>query len=99
MTVEQPKKKRLIGIVKSDKMLKSRRVEVERLFQHPKYTKILRSRIVCHVHDENNDSKVGDTVEIIECRPRSKTKRWELLRVVKRGLNVSRAASSEAAKS
>ena len=95
MTTQQTKKKRLIGIVKSDKMQKSRRVEVERLYKHPKYSKILRSRIVCHVHDEQNESKAGDTVEIVECRPRSTTKRWELLRVVARGLNVSRAAAAE----
>ena len=94
MTAEQTKKKRLIGIVKSDKMLKSRRVEVERLYKHPKYSKILRSRIVCHVHDEQNDSKVGDTVEIVECRPRSKTKRWDLLRIIERGVNVSRSAAT-----
>ena len=93
MTAEQTKKKRLIGIVKSDKMQKSRRVEVERLYKHPKYSKILRSRIVCHVHDEKDESKAGDTVEIVECRPRSKTKRWELLRIVERGLDVSRAAA------
>jgi len=96
MTEETHKKKRLIGIVKSDKMQKSRRVEVERLYKHPKYSKILRSRIVCHVHDELNDSKTGDTVEIVECRPRSKTKRWELLRIVERGLDVSRAAAAAA---
>ena len=95
MTTEQTKKKRLIGIVKSDKMQKSRRVEVERLYKHPKYSKILRSRIVCHVHDEQDESKAGDTVEIVECRPRSKTKRWELLRVVARGLNVSRTVPAD----
>jgi small subunit ribosomal protein S17 len=99
MTAEQTKKKRLIGIVKSDKMQKSRRVEVERLYKHPKYSKILRSRIVCHVHDEQNDSKAGDTVEIVECRPRSRTKRWELLRIVERGLDVSRSAGTESVES
>lgn len=99
MTAEQTKKKRLIGIVKSDKMQKSRRVEVERLYKHPKYSKILRSRIVCHVHDEQNDSKAGDTVEIVECRPRSRTKRWELLRIVERGLDVSRSAVTESVES
>ena len=71
-----------IGIVKSDKTAKTRRVEVSRLVRHEKYGKILQDRTVCYVHDENNDSHAGDTVEIVESRPRSKTKRWELVRVV-----------------
>jgi small subunit ribosomal protein S17 len=78
-------------------MQKSRRVEVERLHKHPKYSKILRSTIVCHVHDEGNVSKIGDIVEIVECRPRSKTKRWELLRVVRAATVFGAAAAPEAA--
>ncbi len=76
-------KKRLIGVVTSDKRNKTRRVEVERLYRHPKYGKIVRSRTICHAHDEQNTAKQGDTVEIVETRPLSKTKRWQLLRVVK----------------
>jgi small subunit ribosomal protein S17 len=79
-------KKRLVGVVSSDKQNKTRRVEVARLYRHPKYGKIVRSRTICHVHDEQNSAKEGDTVEIIETRPLSKTKRWELLRIVKSGL-------------
>ena len=75
-------KKRLIGVVTSDKMNKSRRIEIERKFRHARYGKIVRGRTVCHAHDERNESKQGDLVEIIESRPRSKTKRWELVRVV-----------------
>ena len=75
-------KKVLIGTVKSDKMDKSLRVEIERRFKHAKYGKIVRARTVCHVHDEENSAKEGDVVEIVECRPRSKMKRWELVRVV-----------------
>ena len=91
-------KKRLIGVVTSDKMQKSRRVEVERLYTHPKYGKRMRSRIVCHVHDEENASHAGDLVEIVECRPMSRTKRWELFRIVQRSgalLPVSAEAVSE----
>ena len=66
-------KKQLIGVVTSDKMDKSRRVEIDRLVVHPKYGKFIRRRTVCHVHDENNESNLGDTVEIIECPPKSKT--------------------------
>ncbi len=75
-------RKQWIGVVKSDKNDKTRRVEVLREYRHPKYGKIVRSRIVCHVHDERNESSAGDRVEIAECRPMSKSKRWELLRVV-----------------
>ena len=76
-------KKTLIGVVTSNKMKKSLRVEIERRFKHPKYGKIVRGRTVCYAHDEDNSAKEGDTVEIVESRPRSKLKRWELVRVVK----------------
>ncbi len=75
-------KKKQIGLVTSDKMNKSLRVVIERRFRHPRYGKIVRGRTVCRVHDENNEAHEGDTVEIIESRPHSKTKRWELVRVV-----------------
>ncbi len=78
-------KKRLIGVVTSAKCSKTRRVEVERLYRHPKYGKIVRSRTICHVHDEENSAREGDTVEIVETRPLSRTKRWQLLRIVKSG--------------
>lgn len=76
-------KKRQIGIVTSDKREKSLRVEIERRYRHPVYGKIVSSRTICQVHDEDNQAKQGDSVEIVECRPRSKTKCWELIRVVK----------------
>ena len=79
----------LIGIVKSDRMNKSRRVEIERFVRHPKYSKIVRRKTVCHVHDENNESKLGDKVEIEESRPISKLKRWTLLRVVEKNTDIS----------
>jgi small subunit ribosomal protein S17 len=55
---------------------------MEYLSRHPKYGKYVRQRTVLHVHDEENAAKVGDRVEIAECRPISKTKSWVLLRVV-----------------
>jgi small subunit ribosomal protein S17 len=90
-------KKQIVGVVKSDKMNKSRRVEIERLVPHPKYGKFIRRRTVCHVHDEKNESHVGDTVEIIEAPPRSKLKRWDLLRIVTKFGQVDLAASKAAA--
>jgi small subunit ribosomal protein S17 len=74
----------LEGVVTSDKMAKTRRVEVQRLVRHPKYGKFVKQRTVCYVHDEKNESHLGDTVEIIESRPLSKTKRWELVKIVKK---------------
>jgi small subunit ribosomal protein S17 len=73
-------------------MPKTRRVEISRLVKHPKYGKFLRRKSVCHVHDETEDSKLGDTVEIMESRPRSKTKRWELVRVIAKSRLVDLAA-------
>ena len=91
-------KRQIIGLVTGDKMQKTRRVEIERLVRHPKYGKFLRRRTVCHVHDENNESQIGDTVEIIEAPPRSRTKRWDLVRVVSKSKLVDIAAMRAAAK-
>jgi small subunit ribosomal protein S17 len=77
-----------IGVVKSDKMAKTRRVEIPRAVRHPLYGKILRRRTVCYVHDENNESHVGDKVEIRECPPQSKLKRWTLVRIVEKSRAV-----------
>jgi small subunit ribosomal protein S17 len=82
----------VVGVVASDKTPKTRRVEIDRLVRHPKYGKFIRKRTVCHVHDENNESSAGDTVEIVECRPLSRTKRWKLLRVVEKNKEIDLAA-------
>jgi small subunit ribosomal protein S17 len=87
-----------VGVVKSDKTDKTRRVEIPRQVRHPKYGKILRRKTVCHVHDEGNESNLGDTVEIVECRPRSKTKTWELVRIVTKSTLVDLAALRSAGK-
>src|SRR6266851_5322611 len=83
--MEQPKRhqrRTAVGLVTSDKMNKTRRVEIPRLVKHARYGKYIRRRTVCHVHDEQNESRQGDTVEIMESRPLSKTKHWRLVRVV-----------------
>ena len=85
-------KKVSIGIVTSDSNSKTRRVEIPRLVQHPKYGKYIRQKTVCYVHDENDESHLGDTVEIIEGRRRSKTKRWELVRILEKNTAVDLAA-------
>jgi small subunit ribosomal protein S17 len=71
----------LIGVVTKANNAKTRRVEVAYREQHPKYGKFVKKRTVCYVHDENNDSHLGDTVEIVESRPLSKLKRWRLVQV------------------
>lgn len=91
-------KKTAVGTVTGDKASKTRRVELPRLVRHPKYGKILHRKTVCHVHDETEESHLGDTVEIVECRPRSRLKRWELVRVVTKSQAVDIAAMRAAAK-
>ncbi len=91
-------KKIAVGVVTKDKTSKTRRVEIPRLVRHPKYGKFIRRKTVCYVHDENEESGVGDTVEIIESIPRSKTKRWELIRVIEKSRLVDLVALRSAAK-
>ncbi len=86
------------GVVTSDKMAKTRRVEIPRLVQHSRYGKYVRRKTICHVHDENNESNVGDLVEIVESRPMSRLKRWALVRVVEKGRQVDVAAMRAAAR-
>jgi small subunit ribosomal protein S17 len=91
-------RRREIGVVTSDKMMKTRRVVVERLVPHPKYGKMLRRRTVCHAHDEANSSHVGDLVEIMSTRPLSKLKRWRIVRIVRPGAQRALAGEDEAAR-
>ncbi len=86
------------GVVTSDKAAKTRRVEIPRLVRHPRYGKFVRRKTVCHVHDENNESHVGDLVEIVESRPMSRSKRWALVRVVEKGRMVDLVAMRAAAR-
>jgi small subunit ribosomal protein S17 len=93
------RRKTEIGRVATAKMSKTRRVEVERLVPHPKYGKLQRFRTICYVHDENNDSRPGDLVEIMETRPLSKLKRWRLVRIVRPGAQRALEESEAQAKS
>ena len=89
----RPKRRTIQGIVSSDRMDKSITITVERRFKHAKYGKYIRRHSKVHAHDEQNDAHVGDTVEIMECRPLSKTKRWRLVRVIERASMVEGGAS------
>jgi small subunit ribosomal protein S17 len=86
-----------VGVVTSDKMNKTRRVEIPRLVKHRRYGKYIKRRTICHVHDEQNESRTGDTVEIMETRPLSKTKNWRLVRVVTKGPALAPTPAVEAA--
>lgn len=83
---ERGNRKRVIGVVASDKMAKTRVVAVTELQRHPLYGKYVKRTQKFHVHDEKNESKAGDKVLIIETRPLSKTKRWRLMKVLERAL-------------
>ena len=75
----------LQGVVARNGADKTIRVEISFQTRHPKYGKYLTRRTALQAHDERNEAKVGDTVEIAECRPLSKTKHHRLVRVVTRG--------------
>ena len=77
-------RKTRMGTVVSDRMEKTVVVAVERRTAHPIYGKQMRRTKKFHVHDEENQGRVGDTVRIMETRPRSKTKRWRLVEIVAR---------------
>ncbi len=81
---ESAEKRTLNGRVSSDRMNKSATVVVERLERHPIYGKYVRRSTKYHVHDENNECRIGDLVAIQECRPISRTKAWKLVRVLGR---------------
>jgi len=89
-TEPQQKKRTLtatkIGVVVSDKADKTRTVAVEYQQQHPKYGKFLRRDAKFMAHDEKNESRIGDRVEIAGCRPLSKNKSWRIVRIVEEGV-------------
>ena len=79
---------RVIGVVTSDKVTKTRKVVIEYLSRHAKYNKYVKRQTVLHVHDEKNESRSGDHVEVMSCRPISKSKTWRLVRIVVKGTQI-----------
>jgi small subunit ribosomal protein S17 len=86
------RRKRLTGHVLSDKMDKTVVVQVERLSRHPRYGKVLRVRKKYKAHDEQNDCHVGDLVRIVESRPLSREKRWQVEEIVRRAEEIPEVA-------
>ena len=78
-----------IGSVVSSKMAKTIVVEVIRRVPHPLYKRIISKRRKFYAHDETGEAKVGDVVRIIECRPLSKLKRWQLKEVLRKAVQVT----------
>ena len=76
-------KRTLTGEVISDKSLKTIVVKIERKTMHPKYNKFVTKSKKYHVHDENEQANIGNIVTIIESKPHSKLKRWELVSILK----------------
>jgi len=81
---EKSRKRKLIGIVVSDKMDKTRVVMVSRRFSHLKYGKFLTARKKYKAHDEKNEFHTGDKVVIVESRPLSREKRWKIIELVEK---------------
>ena len=81
---EETRIRTLTGRVISDKMDKSITVLVERKVKHPLYKKYVRRSTKIRAHDENNECRTGDVIDIEECRPLSKSKSWRLHKVVTR---------------
>jgi small subunit ribosomal protein S17 len=95
-TTDRGMRRTAVGVVTSDKMNKTRRVEIARMVKHPRYGKYIRRRTICKIHDENNESRKGDTVEIMETRKLSKTKSWRLVRIITKS-GLAGVPSEEAA--
>lgn len=83
---ERNLRKVLIATVVSDKQDKTLVVKVDRRSPHSLYRKVVKITSKCYVHDENNEAKVGDVVQIMETRPLSKMKRWRLVSIVQRAV-------------
>src|SRR3954452_20480549 len=94
-TEQRPLLRKIQGVVASDKSNKTIKLVVEYQTRHPKYGKFLKRRTVLHAHDEKNEAKEGDTVEIAECRPLSRTKHHRLLRIVERAPEKAVQVSAE----
>ena len=91
----RPQLRTVVGVVASDKGDKTIKVIVNFQTKHPKYGKYLQRRTVLHAHDEKNEAKEGDRVELAECRPLSKTKHHRLVRIVEKAPERAVQVSAE----
>ena len=84
----RPRRKRMEGTVVSDKMDKTRVVDVVRRFRHPAYEKVVTRHTRLYAHDEKNETHRGDVVQVMETRPLSRMKRWRIVRVMTKASSV-----------
>ncbi len=77
-----------VGLVVSAKMAKTIVVEVTRRVPHPLYKRVITKRKKFYAHDEQDTARLGDTVRIVECRPLSRTKRWQLGDILRRAVVI-----------
>ncbi len=84
MTDKTGMNRTLVGRVVSDKMQETATVLVERRVKHPMYGKVITRSKKYHAHNANNDAKMGDLVQIVECRPMSRTKTWQIAKLLER---------------
>ena len=89
------RRKTLIGFVSSRMGDKSVKVTVPYKTPHPLYHKVINRKTVLHVHDEKNEAKLGDKIEVTETRPLSRLKRWRVIRVVEAAVGLDIVAVSE----
>jgi small subunit ribosomal protein S17 len=93
---DRDSRKLVTGTVTSDRMKKTIAVQADRLTRHVRYQKYVRQTTTYFAHDEKNEARLGDTVEIAETRPLSKKKRWRLVRVIARDSGAVEASKIEA---
>ena len=84
-----------VGIVTSDRMARTVVVKVERLVKHPEYHRFVKRTSTFTAHDERDECHVGDSVEIVECRPLSRNKRWRVVRILNRAVRIEGAPGTE----
>ena len=84
MTDKTGMNRTLVGRVVSDKMQETATVLVERRVKHPMYGKVITRSKKYHAHNANHDAKTGDLVQIVECRPMSRTKTWQIAKLLER---------------
>ena len=92
---QRTKRKTQIGFVSSRSGDKSIKVTIDYKTPHPLYQKVVKRQTVLHVHDEKNETKVGDKVEVMETRPISRLKRWRVVSVIQKAIAADGAAISE----
>src|SRR4051812_9641168 len=92
---QRTKRKTQVGFVSSRSGDKSVKVTLDYKTPHPLYQKVVKRQTVLHVHDEKNETKVGDKVEVMETRPLSRLKRWRVVSVLQKAVVADGAAISE----